>query len=218
MSGEIERIAHSPLVAGLNLLSKAVLVASLALVVVDPEWGNLTGKAPTARAFTYPLLAFAIPLWWCVRRPQRPYPWLSDLLLTLTGFSDVLGNRLDLYDRVPWFDDWMHFANVTCVTAALVLVTMHRTVSSVAVLERSLALGMTAALAWEVFEYLSFVTHSSELPTAYADTVGDLVMGWCGAIAAALLVHLAWRPHLPTHRSRGLTRGRTDWSRSYPEP
>lgn len=204
-NGETGRLVQSPGVAVLDLLSKVVLLSFLFLVVIDPEWGNLAVKAPTARALTYPLLAFAIPVWWAVRRSDAPYPWLPDLLLTLTGFSDILGNRLDLYDRVVWFDDWMHFANTTCVAAALVLVTMHRTVSGVAVLERSIALGMTAALGWELFEYASFVTHSTELPTAYGDTIGDLVMGWFGTIAAALLVHIVWRSHLLVHRQVGST-------------
>jgi hypothetical protein len=116
-NGETGRLVQSPGVAVLDLLSKVVLLSFLFLVVIDPEWGNLAGKAPTARALTYPLLAFAIPVWWAVRRSDAPYPWLPDLLLTLTGFSDILGNRLDLYDRVVWFDDWMHFANTTCVAA-----------------------------------------------------------------------------------------------------
>jgi hypothetical protein len=197
---EAGRVVRSPALAVLDALSKVVLLGFLALVVIDPAWGNLAGKAPTARALTYPLLAFAIPVWWIVRRPEAPFPWLADLLLTFAGFSDILGNRLDLYDQVVWFDDWMHFANTMCIAAALVLVTTHRTVSGVAVLERSVALGMTAALAWEVFEYSSFVTHSTELPTAYADTIGDLVMGWIGTLAAGLLVHLAWRSHMPARR------------------
>jgi hypothetical protein len=67
----------------------------------------------------------------------------------------------------------------------------------VAVLERSVALGMTAALAWELFELVSFVTRSAELPSAYADTLGDLLAGWIGTVLAALLVHHAWRHHLP---------------------
>ena len=190
------RGVRAPAVVCLDVLAKVVLLAFLAVIVIDPEWGHLTGKAPTARALTYPLLAFAVPLWWAVRRPGSPYPWLPDLLLTFAAFSDILGNRLNLYDRITWFDDWMHFACTAAVTAALVLLTMHRTVSSVAVLERSVALGMTAALTWEIFEYLSFVTRSTELPTAYADTIGDLTLGWLGTIAAWLLVHHAWRHHL----------------------
>lgn len=196
-TGETGRLVRSPVVAALDVLGKVVLLAFLALVVIDPAWGNLVGKAPTARALTYPLLAFALPLWWTVRRPDSPYPWLADLLLTYVGFSDILGNRLDLYDHVVWFDDWMHLANTACLTAAMVLVTTHRTVSAVAVLERSVALGMTVALGWELFEYVSFVTGSPELPTAYADTIGDLMLGWLGTITAALLVHYAWRHHMP---------------------
>ena len=196
-SGVDGRGVRAPAVAWLDVLAKVVLLGFLAVVVIDPEWGHLAGKAPTLRALTYPLLAFAVPLWWAVRRPGSPYPWLPDLLLTFTAFSDILGNRLNLYDRIRWFDDWMHFANSTAVTAALVLLTLHRTVSAVAVLERSVALGMTAALTWELFEYFSFLTRSTELPTAYADTVGDLALGWLGTIAAWLLVHHSWRHHLP---------------------
>ncbi len=198
-NGAPGRLVRSPTVAALDVLSKIVLLAFLTLVVIDPAWGNLEGKAPTLRALTYPLLAFAVPVWWVVRRPDAPYPWLPDLLLTITGFSDILGNRLDLYDAVTWFDDVMHFGNVACVTAALVLLTMHRTVSATAVLERSVALGLTASLVWEVYEYIAFLTRSSELPTAYADTIGDLVLGWFGTIVAALLVHFAWRHHMPAH-------------------
>lgn len=57
--------------------------------------------------------------------------------------------------------------------------------------EVAVAAGMTMALAWEVWEYAAFVTRSREVATAYADTVGDLAMGWTGAVAAALLVGLA---------------------------
>jgi hypothetical protein len=201
----MENVQDSPLVrtpaaAVLDLLSKVALLSFLVLVMLEPAWGNLTGKAPTARALTYPLVAFAIPAWWVLRRPHGPYPWLPDLLLTLIGFSDVLGNRLGLYDKIVWFDDWMHFMNVTCLAAALVLISMVRTVSLRPLLERSIALGMTAALGWEVFEYVTFLRYSTEVPTAYGDTIGDLVMGWFGTIAAALLVHLVWRSHLPAHR------------------
>ena len=189
--------AQSPVFAVLDVLAKVVLLILLVLVMIDPAWGNLEGKAPTARALTYPLLALAVPAWWAVRRPDAPYPWLPDLLLTLVGFSDILGNRLDLYDGVVWFDDAAHLVLTMCVSASLVLLTLHRTVSGVAVLERSVALGMTAALGWEVFEYVTFVTQSAERPTAYADTIGDLALGWVGTLLAAGLVHSVWRHHLP---------------------
>lgn len=186
----------------LDLAAKLVLLGLLVVVALDPAWGNLEGKAPTARAMTYPLLAVGVPVWWAVRRPASAYPWLADLLLTVTAFGDLLGNRLDLYDRVTWFDDVVHVGLTMSVSAALVLLTLEHDAPGLRVLERSVALGMTAALGWEVFECLSFVAHSAELPTGYADTVGDLALGWLGTLLAAAVVHTAWRHHLPVAGER----------------
>jgi len=51
-----------------------------------------------------------------------------------------------------------------------------------------LGFGATAAVAWEVGEYATFVSHSSELTTAYTDTLEDLALGSLGALLAALIV------------------------------
>lgn len=183
----------TPSLRALDVTAKATLLVFLALVLVDPGYGNLEGKAPVARAVTYPLLAFAVPAAWWLRRERPAYPWLADLLVTLTCFTDILGNRLDLYDSVEWFDDWMHFVNTGLLSGAVVLLTLQRTSGRLAVLERAVAFGATAALAWEVFEYLSFLTTSPELPTAYADTIVDLYLGWLGAALAAVVIPALWR-------------------------
>ena len=175
---------------------KAVIVVMLVLVVLDPTWGNLEGKAPVARALIYPVVALVVPVHRLLRPSDRPYPWLADLLFTLSGFTDILGNRLDLYDRVWWFDDVIHGGVTMCVSAAFVLLTLERTTSAAAVWDRAMSFGMTAALGWEGFEFVSFVTRSAEVSTAYADTVGDLTMDWLGAALAAWLVHSQWRHHL----------------------
>jgi hypothetical protein len=188
-----EEVRNAALVPALDLAAKAVVLALIALVVVDPGWGNLEGKAPTARALTYPMGAFLVPAYWWLTSRDGRYPWLADLLVTGTAFSDVLGNRLDLFDKVLWFDDWMHVMNTGLVSAAVVLLTMDRAAGFRAVLERAVAVGMTLSLAWEVFEYYSFVTNSPELTWAYSDTLGDLALGWLGAAAAAICVHTAWR-------------------------
>jgi hypothetical protein len=181
-------------VRGSNVLAKTILLAMLFLVVMDPDWGNLEGKAPMVRAVTYPLLAFAVPaLWWLTRRRGAPYPWVADLCVTIPAFSDILGNRLDLYDRIVWFDDWMHLVNTGLRSAAFVLLTLERSATLVAVVERSVAFGLTVALGWEIGEYFAFVTESSEKQMAYQDTLGDLGLGWLGAVVAALAVFLARR-------------------------
>lgn len=192
------RYPAPPVVRAANVAAKAILLAMLVSAMLDPDASNLRGKAAELRAVAYPMLAFTVPaIWLAFWKDRASFPWLADLFVTVTCFSDILGNRLDLYDSVVWFDDLMHVAAVTCLSAALVLLTMQRTTSAVAVLERSVALGMTAALLWELFELVAFVTRSAELPTAYADTLGDLLAGWCGTVLAALLVHHAWRHHLP---------------------
>lgn len=196
----MRRQVDHPSLAVVDLVAKGLLLSSIALVAADPTWGNLEDKGATLRALTYPLVAFVVPVWWWVRTlrgggASPPYPWLADVLLTCTGFSDILGNRFDLYDEVVWFDDFMHLATSLAICSALLLLTLADDASPRQLLERSVALGATIALVWELLEYAAFVTRSSELRTAYADTLGDLTLNWVGAVAAALLVHLCWRHH-----------------------
>ena len=175
-----------------DVLAKAVLVALLVLVLIDPTWGNLEGKAPVVRALTYPLWALAVPLVWLGRARPAPYPWTADLLVTLTAFSDVLGNRLDLYDGVVWFDDFMHLWNSALISAAFLLLFGHETNALRVSMSMAIAAGMTVSLAWEVFEFVSFLTRSPEWPTAYQDTMGDLILAWMGALSAGLFVSGVW--------------------------
>jgi hypothetical protein len=159
-----------------------------------PDLGNMRGKAAGLRAVGYPLFAFLIPLgWWLFGKDKVSFPWLADLLVTVTCFSDVLGNRLDLYDSVVWFDDWMHVMNTALLAAAAVLLTLPASSRFGEVLERSLAVGVTGAVAWELGEYFAFVTRSSERTHAYADTLGDLTLGTAGSVLAAVAINAAWR-------------------------
>lgn len=181
-------------VVALDVLAKVVLLASVARVAIDPEWGNLEGKAPGTRALTYPLLALVVPVWHLARRRARAYPRVADLLVTLPAFSDILGNRLDLFDRVVWFDDAMHAVNSATLSAAVVLLAGAAGAPLARRLEIAVASGMTFALVWELWEYAAFVTRSAEVTSAYVDTLGDLALGWGGCVVAAVLAG----QHLPT--------------------
>jgi hypothetical protein len=197
----------SEVVVLLDVAAKVLLLLSIVRVGLDPTWGNLEGKAPVARAVAYPLLAFAIPFVWVVRRREGAYPWTADLLISVVCFSDILGNRLDLYDAVVWFDDASHFFATGQLSAAAVLLTLHRGTFG-QVLERAVAIGLTISLWWEVFEYFSFVTRSSELKWAYRDTIGDLTLGWLGSVAAAAAIAAYWHfTQAPSSASRGDVRG-----------
>lgn len=180
----------------LDVAAKALLVVLLLTAIRYPELGHLEGKGATARAVGYPLMAFVIPAAWFLRwRHRLTFPWVVDLLVTLTCFTDTLGNRMDLYDSFRWFDDVMHFANTGVLTAAFILLTLSPRATRGQVLERALAFGVTAALAWEVAEYYAFLS-TSGVVDRYADTLGDLSLGALGSVAAGLVVHWAWSHEL----------------------
>ncbi len=190
----IEHAATPPVARTANVFAKGALVLLLVLVLLYPEQGNLRDKAAGMRAVGYPLISFTLPLlWWTLWRDRMSFPWISDLLVTITCFTDILGNRMDLYDTVVWFDDLMHFMNTGLLAAAFILLTLPRDIGFGRVLERALAFGATAAIAWEVAEFFAFISKSSEREFAYADTLGDLALGVAGAVVAAVVIHRAWR-------------------------
>lgn len=177
-----------------DVAAKGMLVLLLLLAVIDPDGGNLRNKAAEARAIGYPLISFTIPVIWLLAWKERAsFPWVPDLMVTLTCFTDILGNRMDLYDSIVWFDDLMHFANTGLIAATVILLTLHHSSSRVRVVERALAVGATGAILWELAEFYAFISGGAEHAFAYEDTLGDLALGVLGAVVAALVIHRLWQ-------------------------
>jgi hypothetical protein len=188
-----------------DVVAKVGLVVLLVIAVAYPDLGNVRGKAAGLRAVAYPLGALVVPAIWWLRWRTRPFPWLGDALVTLPWFTDTLGNRLNLFDTIDWFDDWMHFMNWGLLTAGVLVLTLPDSTTFRATLERALSFGVTAALGWELAEYVAFIRTSPERDTAYTDTLGDLSMGTLGSVVAAAIIAALWRrgalrslPHLPS--------------------
>ena len=187
---------HAPhALAALVITGKLLLVMMVARIVLDPTWAHLDGKAPFARAVMYPLWISAVPVYWAVFRRGSAFPALADVLVTLTCVTDLVGNRLDLYNSVEWFDDAMHVLNAALVSAGLVILTMTRWSTIPEIAHAAISIGLTASLVWELFEYATFLTRSTEWATAYSDTIGDLTLGWLGSALAAVVLATAWRRH-----------------------
>jgi len=176
----------------LDLVVKVGLVALLVSALVFPDLAGIKEKAGTARLVVYPLGMLAVPLWWWSygRRRDRGagFPWAADLLVSLPWLLDLLGNRFDLFDTVTWWDDWMHFLNWLLLTAGVLLAWAARRVSRGVVVMCGVGFGLSAALLWELGEYVAFVRGSPELTTAYTDTLGDLALGGLGSLLAGLAV------------------------------
>lgn len=177
-----------------DIVTKAGLLALVLLALAVPGFAHLDGKGLVPRAVSYPLVAFAVPIVWAVWwRPRASFPWMVDFLITSTCFTDMLGNCLNLYDAYEPFDNIMHFVNTGILTAAVILLTMHRSSPLHAVLERGIAFGVSAALIWEIAEYFAFLRWSPERLGAYADTLSDMSLGALGSVIAAVIIHQAWR-------------------------
>jgi len=188
------RYPAPPVMKSADIAAKTGLILLLGLALVVPGFGNLDGKGLAPRAVAYPLAAFAIPfIWFTWWRPRASFPWTADFLVTVVCFSDIFGNFLNLYDAVESFDNMIHFVNTGLLTAAFILLTMHRSSPLGAVVERALAFGVSAALVWEIAEYFAFLRWSPERLGAYADTLSDMSLGALGSLIAAFWVHALWR-------------------------
>lgn len=181
------------LLLGLDIAVKVALVALLIHAVANPELPQYAGKAMLGRALTFPLAAVAVPVGWLLLGRPRPYPVAIDLLITLPFLIDVAGNALDLYDSVEWWDDLNHLLNWGLITAAVALLLQRTDLPWQARLGLSIGFAATAAIAWELAEYVTFIAASDELVTAYTDTLGDLVLGLLGGTVGAVVVEVVGR-------------------------
>jgi hypothetical protein len=169
---------------------KVATVVLLAWAVLNPDLPQFTGKAFTGRAIAYPIALLVLPAaWWLLGRPRgMAFPVGADILLGLPFLIDVVGNALDFYDAIEWWDDANHLVNWFLHTAAIGL--LLRLGAWGMGTRAALAVGWaaTTAILWELAEYVAFVPNSPEAATAYADTLGDLALGLIGGTVAAILV------------------------------
>jgi hypothetical protein len=189
-------VKRLPAVFWLDLATKAALVGLLLLAVLKPDLPQFEGKAMAGRAATYPLAAVIVPLGWWLwgRREARHYPYGLDILLVLPFLIDVVGNALDLYDSIDWWDDFNHFLNWGLLVAACGQFLVRFPLGKVNTAALMIGFGGVTAILWELGEYFTFIRGGPEERTAYTDTLGDLSGGLTGStIAAVLTVTLVWR-------------------------
>jgi hypothetical protein len=175
-------------------------VALKALVIGLTALGALGGlerfeeKGFGWRLLWYPAAVLALPVLWRWLRRERPYPYLADVLITFPFFVDVMGNVLNLYDTIDWWDDVNHFANWLFLSLGVGVLLLRTRFEAVALAGFVLAFGSTLAIVWELGEYLTFIrTNEDEFASAYTDTLGDLTFDLCGALIAAALIFRASR-------------------------
>jgi hypothetical protein len=190
----------------LDLAVKLLLLALLAFGAFS-GLERFAGKAFGWRLVGYSIAALLVPAIWVVRGRRLPYPFAVDVLFVLPFLIDTIGNALDLYDTIDWWDDANHFVNWALLSGA-VAVALSRTHGNRAELFcLVVGFGAVTAILWEIGEYFAFIRNSSELATAYTDTLGDLALGLGGSTLTAAIAVIVLRQPRRRFKPRSLPSG-----------
>jgi hypothetical protein len=176
----------------LNLAVKASLVLLLAFGAFS-GLERFAGKAFGWRLIGYSIAALIVPAIWAVRGRRSAYPSASDILFVLPFLIDTSGNALDLYDTIDWWDDANHFVNWALLSGALAAALVRTRIRGAELFGLVVGFGGVTAILWEIGEYFAFIRNSSELATAYTDTLGDMALGLSGSTLTATITLLALR-------------------------
>jgi hypothetical protein len=175
----------------LDLAVKLTLVLLLAFGAFS-GLERFAGKAFGWRLVGYSVAAVLVPAIWAARGRRGSYPFATDTLFVLPFLIDTIGNALNLYDTIDWWDDANHFVNWALLTGALASVLLRTRVGRAELFAHVVGFGAVTAILWELGEYFAFIRNSPERATAYTDTLGDLALGLSGstftaAVAAIVL-------------------------------
>jgi hypothetical protein len=176
----------------LNIVVKASLVLLLAFGAFS-GLERFAGKAFGWRLIGYSIAALIVPAIWAALGRRPPYPYASDILFVLPFLIDTIGNALDLYDTIGWWDDANHFVNWALLSGALAAAVARTHIRGAELFGLVVGFGAVTAILWEIGEYFAFIRNSSELATAYTDTLGDMALGLSGSTLTATIAVVVQR-------------------------
>ena len=182
--------------------------ASLVLLLAFGAFSGLdrfAGKAFGWRLIGYSIAAGLVPAIWAIRGRHPPYPYLVDTLFVLPFLIDTIGNALDLYDTIDWWDDANHFVNWALLSSSVGVALLRTRLPPLVLFGLVAGFGGVTAILWELGEYFAFIRRGTELATAYTDTLGDEALGLTGAALAGLVVALVERRRLRAAPSASAT-------------
>jgi hypothetical protein len=173
----------------LRWVDVTVKVALVSLLAFGAFSGldRFAGKAFGWRLIGYTVAAGLVPAIWAIRGRRRPYPYMVDTLFVLPFLIDTIGNALDLYDTIDWWDDANHLVNWALHTSAVGLLLRYGEWTQATRVALAFGYAVTTAVLWEFAEFVTFVPNSPEAVTAYADTLFDLFNGMVGGLIGAVV-------------------------------
>lgn len=140
------------------------------------------------RVSTYPLAAFAVPLFWRFKLRGRPYPHLADAFILFPFVVDLFGNAAGLFDTMRIYDDAAHFVNWIFFVSGFGILLSSFNLSRFNIAMLSLGLGCAIAILWEITEFIAMKTGATRLFLTYQDTIGDLGLAFIGSFLGAFTI------------------------------
>lgn len=186
------------------------LIGALCIPIAAIGWGPLGGVS----------LAFATG-GMVVPRALRVRPGL-DIAFGIVTLVAVWSSVTDLYVTVKWWDLPVHAVLNGIVAAIGYLLLVHfRVVADASTLPRPIlsttivttALGLSFGVVWEMFEWFGKNFIDDDIYVGYTDSIGDLLWGGFGSLAAGLLM-----PWLAAHPQRDAAVVRDAGAEPGPEP
>jgi hypothetical protein len=176
-------------------LDVAVKLALVLLLAFGAFSGleRFAGKAFGWRLLGYSIATLVVPAIWILRGRRPPYPYAADILFVLPFLIDTIGNALDLYDTIDWWDDANHFFNWALLSGAVGAALLRTRIRPAELFALVVGFGAVTAILWEIGEYFAFIRNSSELATAYTDTLGDMSLGLAGSALTATITVVVLR-------------------------
>lgn len=175
----------------INIGLKTILLGLVIHASLNLGMEQFQNKGMPYRLIAYPIGIFGVYILARLKAiKSKKYPYFEDIMVSLIITSDMLGNSLGLYGNVEWWDDFMHLMNSGLIAVLIMYYLINKQkLGTKSAIIYTVSLATWAQVLWEIAEYVTFVTtNTCEYPTAYRDTIGDLLFGQIGAIIGTLTI------------------------------
>lgn len=131
-----------------------------------------------------------------------------DVAACVLVLAAAWSNVFDLYRSIPGWDLLLHFActgvlaviaSVLLTRARIVPITRGHSVTARTPLVLLPLIALALSAVWEMIEWLGLTYLSDEIYVTYQDTIGDMVFGGLGGLAAGIALVVA-----PVERAAGI--------------
>jgi hypothetical protein len=168
---------------------KATIIALAIDAFRNSNSPRFSGKAMRVRAVGYGASLFIVPLVWRLRGRREAYPRELDLAVAVPLLADAAGNAVGIYQRAH-VDDAIHFANGALLTAVVGALASPRTRTPWEAAGVATAVGVAAAGAWEMGEWVGLKLGARGMDLSYDDTMEDLMETSAGALLGGFITLL----------------------------